>query len=154
MKMGKLEKLFVNNAGHSQSVVRHTEAMMCHITTQPGQTYLDMGCGNGAAAIYVAQTFDLKVTGVDVDGEQIGLSLPYHTWNSLLWCRTRKCKTSAGIAENGSNSILETISFEQHGFLPPTVQYWSSEGRVFRLVALLVCFANPSLGLMERHKYV
>ena len=66
MKMGKLEKLFVNNAGHSESVARQTEQMLRHVTVQPGQKYLDVGCGNGAAPIYVAQTFDLNVTGVDV----------------------------------------------------------------------------------------
>lgn len=74
MKMGKLEKRFINNAAHSQSVVQHTEGMMRHISTQPGQTYLDVGCGNGAAAIYVAQTYGLNVTGVDVDAEQIALA--------------------------------------------------------------------------------
>jgi ubiquinone/menaquinone biosynthesis C-methylase UbiE len=74
MKMGKLEKLFVNNAGHSESVARQTEQMLRHVTVQPGQKYLDVGCGNGAAPIYVAQTFGLNVTGVDVDPEQIVLA--------------------------------------------------------------------------------
>ena len=36
-----------------------------------GQSYLDFGCGNGAAAILLASKLGLKVTGIDVDPEQI-----------------------------------------------------------------------------------
>jgi ubiquinone/menaquinone biosynthesis C-methylase UbiE len=74
MKMGKLEKLFVNSIGHSRNVARHAEKLLRHVPVQPGQSYLDVGCGNGAAPIAVAQTFGLKVTGVDIDSEQIALA--------------------------------------------------------------------------------
>ena len=74
MKMGKLEKLFVNSPGHSQGVARHAEKLLRRVPVQPGQTYLDVGCGNGAAPIAIAQTFDLNVTGVDIDPEQIALA--------------------------------------------------------------------------------
>jgi ubiquinone/menaquinone biosynthesis C-methylase UbiE len=36
-----------------------------------GQSYLDFGCGNGAAAVYLASKLGLEVTGIDVDPEQI-----------------------------------------------------------------------------------
>jgi ubiquinone/menaquinone biosynthesis C-methylase UbiE len=74
MKMGKLEKLFVNSSGHSREVAGHAEKMLGRIPVLPGQKYLDVGSGNGAAPIAVAQRFGLEVTGVDIDPEQIALA--------------------------------------------------------------------------------
>jgi ubiquinone/menaquinone biosynthesis C-methylase UbiE len=71
MKMGKLEKLFVNSAGHSRSVSRHAEKLLRYTGFEPKQRYLDVGCGNGSAPIHIAKSFGLDVTGVDVDPEQI-----------------------------------------------------------------------------------
>lgn len=72
--MSKLEKLFVNNAAHSQAVSRRAEARLRQIPFEVGQHYLDVGCGNGAAPLHIARTFPLWVTGVDVDPEQIRLA--------------------------------------------------------------------------------
>jgi ubiquinone/menaquinone biosynthesis C-methylase UbiE len=69
--MGKVEKLFVNNDGHSQGVGRYAEELLRSVDFEVGGKYLDVGCGNGAAPIHIAQTFGLDVTGVDVDPEQI-----------------------------------------------------------------------------------
>lgn len=74
MKMGKLEKLFVNSPSHSQRVTTHAEQLLRLIDFKAGQKYLDVGCGNGAAAIYLAQKYDLDVTGIDVDPDQIRLA--------------------------------------------------------------------------------
>lgn len=74
MKMGKLEKLFVNSEGHSRQVSQHAEKLLKLTDFKAGQKYLDVGCGNGAAAIHLAQTFGLNVTGVDVDPEQIQIA--------------------------------------------------------------------------------
>jgi ubiquinone/menaquinone biosynthesis C-methylase UbiE len=74
MKMGKLEKLFVNSPGHSQSVSRRAQQLLNHTTPRPGQHYLDVGTGNGRVAIDMAVHHQLDVTGVDVDKEQIRLA--------------------------------------------------------------------------------
>ena len=74
MTMGKLEKRFVNDVGHSRGVARHAARTLRQTTVQPEQMYLDVGCGNGVAPIYVAKTFGLHVTGVDVDPQQIALA--------------------------------------------------------------------------------
>ena len=72
--MSELEKLFVNNDRHSQRVSLHAERLVRLVNPQPGQHYLDVGCGNGAAPIYIARKFQLEVTGVDIDPEQIALA--------------------------------------------------------------------------------
>jgi ubiquinone/menaquinone biosynthesis C-methylase UbiE len=71
MKMSKFEKMFVNSLGHSNQVSRHAERLLERITPKAGQSYLDVGCGNGAAPIQVATAYHLQVTGVDVDPAQI-----------------------------------------------------------------------------------
>jgi ubiquinone/menaquinone biosynthesis C-methylase UbiE len=70
MKMTKFEKFFVNRAGRSQRVAEDAERMLRLAGFAPGQSYLDFGCGNGAAAIRLSK-LGLKLTGVDVDPEQI-----------------------------------------------------------------------------------
>jgi ubiquinone/menaquinone biosynthesis C-methylase UbiE len=71
MKMTKFEKFFVSSAGRSQRVAGYAEKMLTLVGFAPGQSYLDFGCGNGAAAIHLASKLGLNVTGVDVDPEQI-----------------------------------------------------------------------------------
>jgi ubiquinone/menaquinone biosynthesis C-methylase UbiE len=71
MKMGRFEKLFVNRPSRSRRVSEHAEKMLRLVDFAPGQSYLDFGCGNGAAAIYLASKHGLDVTGIDVDPEQI-----------------------------------------------------------------------------------
>lgn len=74
MKMGKLEKLFVNSPSHSRQVSDHAERLLNLIDFKAGQKYLDVGCGNGAAAIHLAQKYHLDVIGIDVDPGQIRLA--------------------------------------------------------------------------------
>jgi ubiquinone/menaquinone biosynthesis C-methylase UbiE len=71
MKMTRFEKFFVNSAGRSRRVAEYAERMLRVLGFAAGQSYLDFGCGNGAAAIRLASKLGLKVTGIDVDPEQI-----------------------------------------------------------------------------------
>ena len=71
MRMGRVEKLFVNNDGHSQRVGLYAEELLRSVDFEAGSRYLDVGCGNGAAPIHIAQTFGLDVTGIVVDPGQI-----------------------------------------------------------------------------------
>jgi len=88
MKMGNLEKVFVNSASHSQNVSHHAERLLGYIQFEPGQHYLDVGCGNGAAPIHIAKKFHLCVTGVDVDPEQIETALASSQGMSQVCFRT------------------------------------------------------------------
>lgn len=74
MKMTSLEKRFVNGGGHSLGVAKRAEQRLRRLPVAPGRTYLDVGCGNGVAALHVADTFRLPVVGVDVDPAQIRLA--------------------------------------------------------------------------------
>ena len=71
MKITKFEKYFVNSPRRSRRVAEYAEKMLGLVSCTPGQRYLDFGCGNGAAAIYLALKLGLEVTGIDVDPEQI-----------------------------------------------------------------------------------
>jgi len=71
MKMGALEKLLVNSAAHSRRVSRKADRMLRRVPFTAGQHYLDVGCGNGIAPIYLALKHGLEITGVDVDRAQI-----------------------------------------------------------------------------------
>lgn len=71
MKMTQFEKFFVNSEGRSRRVAEYAEQMLRVAGFAPGQRYLDFGCGNGAAAVRLSSKLGLKVTGIDVDPEQI-----------------------------------------------------------------------------------
>jgi sterol 24-C-methyltransferase len=71
MQMGRFEKLFVNRPSRSRQVTKPAEKMLRLVGFTPEQSYLDFGCGNGAAAVYLASKLGLDVTGIDVDPEEI-----------------------------------------------------------------------------------
>jgi ubiquinone/menaquinone biosynthesis C-methylase UbiE len=71
MKMGRFEKLFVNRASRTGRVAEYAESMLKLVGFAPGQRYLDFGCGNGAAVVYLASKHGLDATGIDVDPDQI-----------------------------------------------------------------------------------
>lgn len=74
MKMSQLEKRFVNGSVHSRQVADRAVWRLQALPLKAAQTYLDVGCGTGAAALHVAAECDLRVTGVDVDPDQIRLA--------------------------------------------------------------------------------
>src|SRR5262245_19009493 len=75
MRMTRIEKRFVNEIGHSGGVAEEAvRRLRRHVPVQPSWSCLDVGCGNGAAALLVADTFGMHVFGVDVDPEQIALA--------------------------------------------------------------------------------
>ena len=74
MRMTRIEKRFVNEIGHSRKVAEEAVRRLRHVPVHRGWSYLDVGCGNGAAALLVADTFGVRVVGVDVDPQQIALA--------------------------------------------------------------------------------
>jgi ubiquinone/menaquinone biosynthesis C-methylase UbiE len=74
MRMTGLEKRLVNASGHTGQVVASAEKLLLRVPFRTVQTYLDVGCGNGAVALWMAQAYGWQVTGVDFDPDQIALA--------------------------------------------------------------------------------
>lgn len=69
--MNRFEKFFVNASSRSRSVSRTVARRFETIPLPAGTSVLDVGCGNGAAALHLADRYGFRVAGVDVDPEQI-----------------------------------------------------------------------------------
>jgi len=61
-----------------ETLAEAQEAKLAHITAKlalkDGQSVLDIGCGWGGMAIYLARHFDLRVTGITLSQEQLALA--------------------------------------------------------------------------------
>ncbi|KNH03169.1 Cyclopropane-fatty-acyl-phospholipid synthase [Qipengyuania citrea LAMA 915] len=61
-----------------ETLAEAQEAKLAHIAAKlalaPGQEVLDIGCGWGGMAIYLARRMDLSVTGITLSEEQLGLA--------------------------------------------------------------------------------
>jgi ubiquinone/menaquinone biosynthesis C-methylase UbiE len=69
-----VETLFVNSRRHSSRVAERALARVRALDPGPGERLLDLGCGNGAAALTLAKELGLRVVGVDLDAHQIDLA--------------------------------------------------------------------------------
>lgn len=69
MKMGKLQKLFVNSEWHEKWIITLSKKMMEMVELK--EHLLDIGCGSGAVSSYFAETYAATITGIDVDKEEI-----------------------------------------------------------------------------------
>ena len=74
MKMVKIEKWFINRSQHAEYVINRAEKLMHFINAEEKQSFLEVGCGNGAVCKHVVKKYLLNVTGVDIDPEQIQLA--------------------------------------------------------------------------------
>ena len=69
--MGKTEKWFMNRPKHNLKAANKIERLLQHVDFKEKQKFLEIGCGNGAACKQIAKKYNLNVTGIDVDPEQI-----------------------------------------------------------------------------------
>ncbi len=70
-KMGRTEKWFMNRPKHNRRAASHAERLLQFVDVEGKQKFLEVGCGNGAACKHIAKKYNLHVTGIDVDPEQI-----------------------------------------------------------------------------------
>ncbi|MCK4247972.1 MAG: class I SAM-dependent methyltransferase, partial [Methanomicrobia archaeon] len=71
MKLGRLEKWFMNTQKHAEYVINRAQNLLEFMELKENQDFLEIGCGSGAVSKYIAEKYHLNVTGVDVDPEQI-----------------------------------------------------------------------------------
>ena len=71
MKLGRIEKWFMNRPKHAQRVISRVERLLQFADPKEEQKFLEVGCGSGEVCRYMAKRYVLNVTGTDVDGEQI-----------------------------------------------------------------------------------
>jgi len=74
MKLGRIEKYFMNTQKHTEHVINRAQTLLEFIELKENQDFLEVGCGSGAVSKYIAERYQLNVTGVDVDPEQIELA--------------------------------------------------------------------------------
>jgi len=81
------------------------EAKLAHIAAklaiEPGNTVLDIGCGWGGMAIFLAKHFDVKVTGITLSEEQLALA--------------RQRVEEAGVADKVSIELTDYRDFAADG---------------------------------------
>ncbi len=69
MKMGKLEKKFVNSKRHSQTNIKLIEQSFDCIDLQNITYVLEIGCGAGITAAHLQNKYNMSIVGTDVDPE-------------------------------------------------------------------------------------
>ena len=74
MKMLKLEKLLVNSQWSRKRVLALAKKLLGYIEMGDETDFLEIGCGNGEVAKCIARTYRGRVTGIDVDPEQVKIA--------------------------------------------------------------------------------
>jgi len=75
MRMGRIEKFFVNSRFRAASAARQADRALRIVKPCRGGRYLDIGCGTGAAAIHVARLHGMQTVGLDVGREQVEVAM-------------------------------------------------------------------------------
>ena len=70
-KLGRLEKKHMISDKHAKRGIEHVERLLPYVNPKEGQSYLEIGCGNGHVCKHLAGKYRLNVTGTDVDPEMI-----------------------------------------------------------------------------------
>lgn len=70
MKLSKLEKIFVNFTAKRRNI-KTAKWLFNYIDLDKVEEVLEIGCGIGTLSAYLADKYKWKVTGVDLDSEQI-----------------------------------------------------------------------------------
>ena len=84
MKIGKLEKVWVNSKWQSQKNIKIAEPLFDQVNIDNVQRVLEVGCGNGVLSSYLAEKHGWNVTGIDIDPDQIKIAKKIHKENDSL----------------------------------------------------------------------
>lgn len=84
MKMSKIEKKFVNSKRHAQENLKLVERLFNKIDASNNKRVLEIGCGVGIVSAHLVNEYDMNVTGIDLDPEQIALARMHNEENERL----------------------------------------------------------------------
>jgi ubiquinone/menaquinone biosynthesis C-methylase UbiE len=74
MKMLGIEKLLVNSRWSRNRVLKLAKKLLGYIETEENTDFLEIGCGSGEVSKYIARTYHGRVTGIDIDPDQIKIA--------------------------------------------------------------------------------
>ena len=105
MKMGKLEKIFVNSEKHARGNITIIKRVFNHLNIDSVREVLEIGCGTGNLSHHLADKYHWHVTGSDVDPEQIQVAKFYYGENKNLHFQVAEA-TAIPLASHQFDMIL------------------------------------------------
>ena len=84
MEMTRFEKWLVNRNKKAERNIARVRQRLAELPSAAIKDVLELGCGIGAVAAFLAETYDMKVWGTDYDHEQIQIARKRHPEKELL----------------------------------------------------------------------
>jgi ubiquinone/menaquinone biosynthesis C-methylase UbiE len=134
MKMSKLEKKFVNSMKQGRKNVETAERLFRRASLGNVKDVLEVGCGIGFLASYLARQYDLNITGIDLDPDQ--LSRARANGNGVDHLRFLEGDATGLPFDNDRFDMV--LSFDVLHHIPRWDTALSEVGRVLRLNGMYV----------------
>jgi ubiquinone/menaquinone biosynthesis C-methylase UbiE len=87
MEMTRLEKWFVNRNKKAERNIARVRQRLAELPSEAIRDVLELGCGTGAVAAFLSETYNMTVWGTDYDHEQIQIARKRHPENEHLTYR-------------------------------------------------------------------
>jgi len=87
MEMIRFEKWWVNRDKKAEHNIARVRQSLSALPVESIQDVLELGCGTGAVAAFLSETYPMTVWGTDYDPEQIQLARKRHPENERLTYR-------------------------------------------------------------------
>jgi ubiquinone/menaquinone biosynthesis C-methylase UbiE len=84
MEMTRLEKWLVNREKKAERNIARVRQRLSGLPSEAFNDVLELGCGIGAVAAFLSETYNMKVWGIDYDHEQIRIARKRHPENENL----------------------------------------------------------------------
>jgi len=84
MRMGNVEKRFVNSKRHGQKNLELIGRLFNNIDLGKINKVLEIGCGVGVVSSHLNSVYRMDVIGIDIDPEQIKMAKKYNKENETL----------------------------------------------------------------------
>lgn len=117
MKMGKLEKKFVNSIKQAEKNKEIAERLFSQIELNNVKRVLEVGCGIGKLSSYLAKKYKWGVTGIDLDPEQVERARKdYKGFENLIFLEADSTRLPF---EDGEFDIILSFNVLHH------IPYWN-----------------------------